>query len=198
MELTEIMEQLKDSLLGKHMEFMHDMYNELEEAQVRFCSDFDLHCKDDCCECCKHFQPDVTDLEAQYLALGLISEGREQEILDLLKSQPEYPDRCPLCDPVPGHPHCMIYRWRPLLCRLFGAAVTRDKEGAAAFRNCRWNEHTHAISSAELSGSDDVVYMSDYGMRLEEEDIDNTETRLLAEALPPAVEKVRLILSYEE
>jgi len=93
----------------------------------------------------------------------------------------------------------VIYRWRPLLCRLFGAAVSKDKNGEPTFRNCKWNENTHEITTASMENDmKDVVVMSDYGMRLEEMNINNTQTRLITEALEPALEKINLILSYEE
>ncbi|MDO4940035.1 MAG: YkgJ family cysteine cluster protein [Lachnospiraceae bacterium] len=199
MDINEIMEKLKGSMLGEHMEFMHELYEELNTRQVRFCDDFNLHCKEDCCSCCEHFVPDLTDLEAQYMALGLISEGRDQEILELLNNRDDDMPPCPLCDSEKHIYHCKVYEWRPLICRLFGSAVTKDKTGADTFRNCKWNEHVREITNAELEAKkDEVVVMSDYGMRLEEEDPDNTSTRLIRSALAPAVEKLKLILSYEE
>jgi len=199
MEIQELFDKLKGSVLGEQMEALHNLYAELDEKQQLFCDSFDLHCKEDCCNCCAHFFPDVTDLEAQYIAMGLISEGRDQEIPQLLSSKTDDKPPCPLCDMETHIFHCRIYRWRPLLCRLVGAAVSKDKNGEPTFRNCKWNEHTHELDTAELEKNiENVVVMSDYGMRMEELNINNTQTKLITEALGPAIEKINLILSYEE
>ncbi len=190
LEHTELNDELKD---------IRALYTKLEAAQEKFCTVFDVHCKACCGACCEHFTPDVTTLEASFLAFGLITEGKADRVLELLAAPNPNGEGCPLYDKSNAEHHCTVYKWRPLICRLFGAAASDDKNGNPVFRRCKWNEDGHNVPTEVLRAHADVlVEMRTYGMMLEETERESQETSLLPDALPRAIEKIQLLLELEE
>lgn len=196
MEADDLLARLNDTELGDRLKALNSIYEDLDRDESRFCESFDVHCKSGCGSCCEHFIPDITRIESEYLAFGLAVEGRQQEILDLVRDwDPENPV-CPLYRfDTPFH--CSVYRWRPLICRLFGACAVKDKEGRPQFRHCKWNKVASEISMEDLQKKpEDVIYMGDYGMRMEELEINDNQTELLPKAIGNALFEVDMILRY--
>lgn len=199
MDEKQILTILNKTELGIKLKKIEAIYEKLERNQKYFSERFDVHCKLGCGICCEHFIPDITNLEAGYLALGLISEGRDDEVVKMLqKRDPDNPI-CPLYNQDDELHHCTVYKWRPLICRLFGAAASRNKEGQAVFKNCKWNENTHEVTTKSLeSHKKDLVVMGDFGWMLEEAEAGDVQTALLPDALERAISKARLMLELEE
>ena len=185
---------LSSSVTGERIEKLIEAYSLLEKEEGDFCRDFSVHCTSSCGECCRHYVPYLTEGEAELCAYFLIREGREEEILSLISSSDEESGICPLYNPDKPE-HCSFYKGRSMVCRLFGASVSLDKNGEPAFRDCRWKKDKKVISTAELEKKmDEVPVMSVYGEALEgEEDGESIYT-----ALPKAVNKIKLLLSYSD
>lgn len=198
MDEEELLKKLDETLLCERILEIRSLYEELSERQKAFTSFYGIHCKAGCGACCAHFDPDITETEAEYLAFGLISEGKDEAVLDVLDRYDEASDTCPFYDSE-NDEHCIIYKWRPLICRLFGAAATTDKNGAPFFRRCKWDSDMKEPSKEALACHRDIiVLMNEYGLRLDESDPDNTEHFQIPEALPRAINKVRLMIQLEE
>ncbi len=198
MDEKKITEILKGTEIEEQIEQVRALYDELNAKQRKFCQDVDLHCKSGCGSCCEHFTPDITGLEALFLAFGLICEERDKDVLEKLQNV-STGTGCPLYDGENSAAHCTVYKWRPMICRLFGAAASLGKDGRPVFRNCKWNENTHEITTETLENEkDNLVVMSDYGNELEELEIGSAKTLLIGDALEKAVQKIRLVLSLLE
>lgn len=197
MEEDELLKILNKTRIKEELLEMRTLYEELTLKQEKFLNDVCLHCTDGCGKCCEHFVPDVTAFEADFLAFGIIAQGKEDYVIDLMNNYDQTTGVCPLYDFNNKH-HCMVYKWRPLICRLFGASASSDKNGTPVFRNCKWNTNIHDISSSDLLKSDNLVVMSDYGNKLEEYEVGATETELINVALPKAIDKIKLMLMYEQ
>lgn len=195
----EYLEKLGRTELAKQLKQIRSVYEKLEKQQERFCERFCIQCKSGCGSCCEHFTPDLSELESDYLAYGIVSQGYEDHVLEVLDKVGEGNIQCPLYDKENEAHHCTVYYWRPLICRLFGAAASRDKEGHAVFRNCKWNEDTHEVTTKELeSHKRDLVVMGDVGMKLLGQNPDDQEPVLLPEILRKSIYKVKLMLKYEQ
>ena len=196
MRYDEVLRILLGTSTGQRLGAVQSLYSELECAQKTFTKTFDINCPKGCGSCCEHYFPFITMAEAEYLAMGIIFEEREDEILEKLHS---ISDRslCPLY--IKDSPyHCSVYGVRPLVCRLFGASAVRDKNGHAEFGNCKWNTRALHISSENLENhGDELVIMGDYGMRLEEIQPDDNQTYPLDEALEKAIYKIKFILKLD-
>ena len=145
----EILKKLSDTSLYEKIKKIRNIYNRLEKKQISFCNEFNIHCKEGCGECCEHFTPDITEIEALFLAYGLIKENKDQDIINLLDSKEESDNYCPLYNKDSVY-HCSVYKWRPLICRLFGASASKDKNGNPTFRKCKWNTEGHDITKEEF------------------------------------------------
>ncbi len=181
---------LASSLTGERIEKLLSAYSLLEEEERRFCCDFSLHCTSSCGECCRHYVPFLTAAEAELAAYLIIKEGREEEILSRLSSSDPVSNICPLYNAGSSR-HCSFYEGRSMVCRLFGSSVSSGKNGEPVFRDCRWKKEKREITTQELEKRmDEVPVMSVFGEVLE------GEGESIYTALPKALDKIKLILSY--
>ena len=188
-------EKLKGTILYNEFKRMEEIYNTLEEKQEIFCDTFDVHCKKGCGTCCEHFIPDVSEVESKYLALGLITEGKSDEVRERIKKWNPESGYCPLYD-FDNDYHCTVYKYRPLICRLFGATASKNKDGRPCFRRCKYNELGHDLTPDELEKKmDAVIHMSDYAMMMKEFSLDEKERLLLPESLIQEMDKILYIMS---
>lgn len=113
-------------------------YADMDRATAAFQASTDLACPPGCGACCHSVKVQATVLEFLPLAVELCQRGEAQQWLDMLATAPDAP--CVLFVPDPAHPEggrCAHYAWRPTLCRLFGFAAVRDKNGNAVLSVCR-------------------------------------------------------------
>lgn len=195
----EIIKQLHGTITEERIKLIFKLYDKLEKKQEKFCAQFDIHCFDGCGQCCEHFTPDITETEALFLAYGLIKENRDEEVIKLLHSKDMNEEHyCPLYrkdNPF----HCSVYKFRPLICRLFGASASHDKENNCVFKKCKFNQIGHDVTCEEFNKHKAmVVLMSDYGETLNEIEPNNLEKELLPSALEKAVNKIRYILDLKQ
>ncbi len=197
MEYDQVLRLLIGTRIGERLSSIQRLYADLEHQQKRFTDTFNIHCKEGCGTCCEHFYPDITNLEAEYMAFGLIFQEKDQEVLDMIHSIKEEPKSCPLYRKDSAY-HCTIYGIRPLICRLFGASASSGKDNRPVFANCRWNTGTHSITTEDLeSHSDDVVTMGQYGTQMEALQPEDTATYPFLEALERAIYKIRYFIQIE-
>ncbi len=136
------------------------LYEELDKKIDDFSRAAGLHCPEGCGTCCETFIPEVARPEADLIASHLLSLGHSLTLDSWGKG--EIPGGCPFYK-IQGDPyHCSIYPVRPLICRLFGYAGSRDKNGSLRFRPCR---HMPVKLSEGLEISVEMVV---YGRRLED------------------------------
>lgn len=190
---SELLERvLSSSSIGEKTGKLIEAYLSLEEKEKVFVSDFSIHCTPSCGECCCHYVPYLTESEALVAALIIIRDGREDEIMTLLSNGDRKSPVCPLYNRDKSN-HCSLYDGRSLVCRLFGDSVSLDKNGHPIYRECKWKKEKRMISSEELEKKkDEIPVMSNYGEVLEGEGED------IYSALPKAIGKIKLILSYSE
>lgn len=191
--MKEIDKLLHDTVEIQRIRKIKTIYKDLEEKQKKFAKIFNVSCLKGCGSCCEHFNPDITEVEALFVAYGLISEKKEKEVLEKLeKSEKGY---CPLYNKDDLEHHCTIYKYRPLICRLFGFSSTLDKEQKPVYRACKYNNQACDISTCNmLMHPESLVIMKDYGIMVEELDTNNTKTELVQTALKKAIEKIQLLM----
>ncbi len=191
-------ETLDKTELCTELKKIRSIYRSLAAKQKKFCSSFDIHCVEGCGHCCEHFIPDITPIEAEYLAFGLISEGLDTQVLEDIEKKRDDMKRCMFYKDA-GPYHCTVYKWRPLICRLFGASASDNKEGRPVFRHCKWNKEGCSLTPEQLEAHKSVlVEMAQYGLRVDECRADETDRDLLPDALYRAIMKVRFMIELEE
>ena len=196
MEYDQVLRLLIGTRIGERLSSIQNLYSNLESAQKKFSEVFHVHCKEGCGSCCEHFYPDITDLEAEYMAFGLIFQGKDQEVLNMIRSIKEEPKSCPLYRNDSPY-HCTVYGVRPLVCRLFGASVVKDKDGRLVFRNCRWKDKQEINQDELESQTENLVIMDTYGIQMEELQPEDPSTYPMLEALERAICKIRFLIDIE-
>lgn len=170
----------------KNIQLFYDYVSTLLES---FSKEENIHCPHSCGECCKHYMPDLTVAEAEYIALFLMETNRVDEFYSRIERGVDY---CPMYNEESNY-HCSIYQARGLICRLFGSACSLDKKGEAKLPHCKWGD---LGSSKTLSPKKDAPIASKLGMELENINGGAIETEPFNQAVSKAIMKLELIISY--
>ena len=120
---------------GRLLRELHDLYRELDSRIGEWQSASGTACPAGCGACCARYEPSVLPIEGMAVAAYVVD--RRPSSVPVLETPAREEGRaCVFFDPVNPH-HCTVYEARPLECRLFGFAGSRDKEGRLLFRLCR-------------------------------------------------------------
>jgi len=179
------------------------LYADIDKSQKSWKRHTPAPCPDGCGRCCEHFEPDVYEYEALYLAVWLLehkSETAERIRLHGAQDSLNNDDGCLLFDP--GKPyHCTAYEGRCLICRLFAHSGTRGKDMRLHWKPCKFAGGPHAgreYGEDELNELFGVLPpdMAQAAARLIALNPEDTEPKPLRLALPAAIEKIKLILRF--
>ena len=117
------------------------LYNNIDTDQKLWKTRSPMHCPDGCGSCCVHFEPDVYEAEALYLAAWMLEHQTERadRIAEAERDSFACGDGCFLFDPDSPY-HCTVYGGRCLICRLFGFSGDHGKDGTIRWKPCRYME----------------------------------------------------------
>ena len=192
-EINDLDKLLKDTSIYQKLLGLKKIYDELDIKTRKFMDNFDIHCLKGCGECCKNFIPDLTNIEALYIAYGLIAENKDQIVIDNIKDHKNL-KTCPFFSEFDDY-HCKIYKYRPLVCRLFGSSASNNKEDKPIYRKCKWNKKSHDLNVDELiKDKDKVITMSEYGLKVDEIESEITEKELLTEIIDKEIYKIKYLI----
>lgn len=182
------------------------LYTDIDKSQAAWKQKTPAPCPDGCGRCCEHFEPDVYEYEALYLAAWLLV--HEEKLAEDIRLHGtafslNYTDGCFLFDPHNPH-HCRAYGGRCLICRLFAHSGTRGKDMRVHWKPCKFIEGTGKDREHREYAETELIErfgcfppdMAQAAARLIALNPENTETRPLREALPAAIEKLKLILRF--
>lgn len=113
-------------------------YAQIDAETTAVQAETGLHCPEGCGRCCENPHIETTPLEMLPMALEIFRRGEHIAWLERVSlAAPPGICVCYETDPyVSGNGRCQLYAWRPSLCRLFGFAATRDKDGNATLASC--------------------------------------------------------------
>ncbi|HUX20316.1 MAG TPA: YkgJ family cysteine cluster protein [Spirochaetia bacterium] len=178
--------------VGRVLDCYRDFKGELEAFRLGT----EIGCPEGCGSCCEVTDPDVTQAEAEFLAVYLIYTGRPP----LGLAEP-FHGGCIFYDPA-SPLHCTVYEARPFLCRSFAFSSVRDKTGEAIFRSCR---HMPAPFPRLLNriGMEEHFRtpppsMTDFGARISALSAESEERIPLSQALPKALSRIWLLKRLSE
>lgn len=121
-----------------------------------------LFCRSGCGECCLHPGIEASVLEMLPLALHLQEQGLAESTLEAMQQD----DRtsCFFYKPSSADGksgQCSIYQYRPAVCRMFGAAGYRGREGEVLLSVCKVirSEQPEALIAAEQNIATEVPPM---------------------------------------
>ncbi|MDK9706667.1 MAG: YkgJ family cysteine cluster protein [Desulforhopalus sp.] len=115
------------------------IYRQLDAAVAAFAERTGLSCPQGCGHCCLSENVEATVLECLPLAFTLFRDGQADALLQQLEDAGDR-GRCVLYRPdltQAGLWGCSQYATRPVVCRLFGFAGNRDRDGVPRLAMCR-------------------------------------------------------------
>lgn len=179
------------------------LFNRLDIEITAFKTETSLHCLIGCGQCCSKPDIDASSLEFLPWAFYLFLNGKAEE--SLLELQNSSIKNCHIFRPLAlleeYNGSCSNYRYRGLICRLFGYAASRDKYGKLRLATCKiikenqlenFNATEEAISKGLY-----VPIFTDFYMQLAQIDYRmGTAVLPINEALKRAIEEVLHYYAY--
>ncbi|TDD97324.1 YkgJ family cysteine cluster protein [Flavobacterium cellulosilyticum] len=182
---------------------VEELFDRLDFEISNFKSETKLHCLTGCGKCCSNPEIDASPLEFLPWALHLFLNGKAEETL--LELNNTSITTCHIYRPLAlleeYNGSCSNYRYRGLICRLFGYAANRDKYGKLRLATCKiikedqsenFNNTEEAISKGLY-----VPIFTDYYMQLTQIDYHLASIILpINQALKMAIEEVLQYYAY--
>ncbi len=198
----DILKILEDTHEKELIDSLGAVYARIADRQEAWKAAASFSCPDGCGDCCAHFEPDLLECEALYLAAWLLENNPRvaRWIMEGDFVSANNDDGCILFDP--GTPyHCTVYGGRCLICRLFGYAGEHDKNGRPRWRPCRFYpdetllpfEHREYGEEELARFSAPLPIMADFMEQALSLAPDGGQTEALREALPKALRRLMLI-----
>ncbi|WP_264522245.1 YkgJ family cysteine cluster protein [Flavobacterium sp. N1994] len=185
------------------VKLVEQLFDRLEKEISQFQSQTGLHCIAGCGRCCTTPHIDASPLEFFPWAFHLYLNGQAERMLDELNDSNQ--SLCHIYRPLSivdsDNGSCSNYKYRGLICRLFGYAASRDQFGKLRLATCKiikenqpdnYQNTTEAISKGLY-----IPIFSDYYMHLSQIDFKLAKTMLpVNEALKRAIEEVLHYYAY--
>ncbi len=108
-----------------------ELYSEMDRQTAEFREATGLYCIPGCGQCCESASPEVMVIELLPVAEELFSRGEARPWLERVASV-RGAERCVFFQPaplIPGKGRCLLYLFRPSVCRLFPFAASKNKHG---------------------------------------------------------------------
>lgn len=182
---------------------VEELFDKLELEIKAFQTETHLHCNAGCGKCCSTPNIDASPLEFLPWAFHLFLNGQAEETLAVLGNLST--KNCFIYHPLSVLQYqkgsCREYRYRGLICRLFGYGATTDKFGKLRLATCTIikEEQNQNFTAAELAinNGKSVPIFTDYYMQLAQIDLRMGITLLpINEALKMAIEEVLHYYAY--
>ena len=187
--------------LEKRVLAVENLFQQLEQESTLFKQASNIHCLSACGKCCSYANIEASPLEFLPWAFHLFLEGEAENTLQKLKSNHNgtcllYKHLC-----TQNVSHCDNYKYRGLICRLFGCAANRDKNGQIRLITCKLiKEQQHEeYTAAQKSITQDlkVPIFTDYYMLLNQIDFHLGNMILpINKALKTSLEEVLQYYAY--
>lgn len=116
------------------------VYREIEKKSRLFAKNSGIYCPDGCGACCNNPNVEASTLEALPLAMYLWKTNRALEKLELLNTLTDKREYCLFFEKdenTSWKGRCTVYKYRFLICRLFGYYRTKDKNGNYIWGACK-------------------------------------------------------------
>jgi len=186
------MQQLRDT--ASQLMILND---EIAQTYSRYQNDRKLFCRSGCGECCLHPGIEASVLEMLPLALHLYDQGMAESTLEAIQQHDHDQAGCFFYqasseDRKSGQ--CGVYPYRPAVCRMFGAAGYRGREGEVLLSICkviRADEPEAVIATQQSLSSETPPMMRNHKAQIAQLDYElSKENMPIKQATAAALEKV--------
>ena len=120
------------------------VFDDLEQTFTSYQNRTGLTCRTGCGACCNNPQVEATVLEMLPLALNLYDQGRAEQVLAELEQYSGFSCYHFARTSLDGQSgSCSVYKQRPAICRMFGAAAINGKHGTDRLSVCKVIKQDH-------------------------------------------------------
>jgi Fe-S-cluster containining protein len=113
-----------------------ELFSGLDAETSAFAVASGLRCPDGCGACCENPSVHTSVVELEPLAGELVARGQAEAALE--RAATAGPGPCVFYESHgQGQGRCTVYALRPMICRLFGFAAVRDKQGRPELAGCK-------------------------------------------------------------
>lgn len=187
--------------IERRVQLIENLFNKLEEETSLFQKKSGIGCVSGCGKCCTYSNVEASPLEFLPWAFHLFLNGEAENTLTKLNETESL--TCIIYKPlsVINQGRCSDYKYRGLICRLFGAAANTDKYGNLRMATCsiikegqadNYNSTAEAITKGLY-----VPIFTDYYMQLNQIDFHLGNKILpINKALKMAIEEVLQYYAY--
>jgi len=179
------------------------LFDQLAIEISTFQSKSNLHCLSGCGKCCNNPNIEASPLEFLPWAFYLFLNGQAEAMLDELHQKTD--SNCQLYRPLTlletNNGSCSNYKYRGLICRLFGYASSRDKYGELRLATCKIIKESQLQNFLETEEAIRkglyVPIFTDYYMKLSQIDYQlGTKMLPINKAIIVAIEEVLQYYAY--
>ena len=189
--------------IERRVQLVEDLFLKLEKESAQFEQVSGISCVAGCGKCCTYPDVEASPLEFLPWAFHLYLIGNAEKTLDLLEK--ELNPTCLIYKPLAflDQGRCSDYKYRGLICRLFGFAANTDKYGNLRLATCKiikegQAEKYNSVSEAISKGLY-VPIFTDYYMQLNQIDFQLGKLILpINKALKMALEEVLQYYAYRD
>ncbi|MBQ0768858.1 MAG: YkgJ family cysteine cluster protein [Bizionia sp.] len=187
--------------IERRVQLVENLFHQLEQETAQFEKTSGLSCVSGCGKCCTYPDVEASPIEFLPWAFHLFMNGEAEKTLALLNETQT--SSCIIYKPlsVTGRGRCSDYKYRGLICRLFGFAASSDKYGNLRLATCKiikegqaeqYKTTTEAISKGLY-----VPVFTEYYMQLNQIDFHLGNIILpINKALKMALEEVLQYYAY--
>jgi len=187
--------------IERRVELVEKLFHQLEQESAQFEQASRLSCVSGCGKCCTYSDVEASPLEFLPWAFHLFLNGEAENMLITLEES--HSATCLIYKPltINGQGRCSDYKYRGLICRLFGFAANTDKYGNLRLATCKiikegqtnnYNATVEAISKGLK-----VPIFTEYYMQLNQIDFHMGNIILpVNKALKMALEEVLQYYAY--
>lgn len=125
-------------MINKTIKEILRLYAEMDRHCFSFCLATGLRCLEGCGVCCHSHKVEARPIELLPAIVALYKRGEMEQWLARLSSGSLDSETCLFyTSEIVSGGHCLMYDWRPIMCRLFNFAVFTRKEGQRVFQACK-------------------------------------------------------------
>lgn len=189
--------------IERRVKLVEQLFHNLDLEITEFQSKTDLHCKMGCGKCCTKADIDASPLEFLPWAFHLYLNGQAEKILTELIARTS--PICYIYNPISiidnSSGNCSNYKYRGLICRLFGYGANTDKYGKLRLATCSIIKESQAEnydkSTTAINNGLPVPIFTDYYMNLSQIDFKLGNIIVpINKALQLAIEEVLQYYAY--
>jgi Fe-S-cluster containining protein len=191
--------------IESRVSLVEELYKNLDLEIAEFQSHTKLSCVSGCGKCCTKPDIDASPLEFLPWAFHLFLEGEAEIVLKKLNLRES--SICHIYSPLSlldnTSGSCSEYKYRGLICRLFGFGATKDKYGSLRLATCKiikeGQKENYDASIEKMANGLPVPIFTDYYMNLSQIDFRLGNTIVpINKALKLAIEEVLQYYAYRD